>query len=56
MQRYRMLLQDGKKMSTRYGKSVTLNGVLNESIDLAKEYISKKNDNLEIYNNMGRKL
>ena len=34
-----MLLQDGKKMSTRHGKGVVLKDVLEESIELAKKYI-----------------
>lgn len=42
-----MLLQNGKKMSTRHGKSVILMDVLNESIDLAKQHILEKNPNID---------
>ena len=42
-----MVLQDGKKMSTRHGKSVVLQDVLNEAIDKVKEHIANKDD-LEI--------
>ena len=42
-----MVLQDGKKMSTRAGKSVILQDVLNEAIDKVKEHITNK-ENLEI--------
>jgi len=42
-----MLLQNGKKMSTRHGKSVILMDVLNESIDLAKKHILEKNPNID---------
>ncbi len=42
-----MVLQDGKKMSTRHGKSVVLQEVLNEAIDKVKEHITNKDD-LEI--------
>ncbi len=42
-----MLLQDGKKMSTRHGKSVVLMDVLYEAIDLAKKYIMEKNPTLD---------
>lgn len=41
-----MLLQNGKKMSTRHGKSVILMDVLNESIELAKKHILEKNPNI----------
>ena len=34
-----MVLQDGKKMSTRHGKSVKLQDVLEEAIELAGKYI-----------------
>lgn len=36
-----MMLQDGKKMSTRKGKTVKLHDVLVEAIELAKTYVSK---------------
>jgi arginyl-tRNA synthetase len=38
-----MILKDGKKMSTRKGKVVLLEEVLNESIQLAQKNIDKKN-------------
>ncbi|MBO4600855.1 MAG: arginine--tRNA ligase [Bacilli bacterium] len=51
-----LLLQDGKKMSTRQGKSVVLMDVLNESIDLAKKYILEKNPNIENIDEVSRKI
>jgi arginyl-tRNA synthetase len=42
-----MILQDGKKMSTRNGKTVNLHEVLEESISLANKYIAEKNPDLE---------
>lgn len=42
-----MLLQNGKKMSTRHGKSVVLKDVLDESIELAKKHVLEKNPNIE---------
>lgn len=42
-----MVLQDGKKMSTRAGKSVVLQDVLNEAIAKVKEHINNK-ENLEV--------
>ena len=51
-----MLLQNGKKMSTRHGKSVELMGVLNESIDLAKKYILEKNPNIDNINEVSQKI
>ena len=41
-----MMLKDGKKMSTRKGKVVLLEEVLNESISLARESIEAKNPSL----------
>lgn len=41
-----MMLKDGKKMSTRKGKVVLLEEVLNESIQLALKNIKDKNPNL----------
>jgi arginyl-tRNA synthetase len=41
-----MVLQDGKKMSTRKGKLVLLDKVLEQAIQLADANISKKNPNL----------
>ena len=42
-----MMLKDGKKMSTRKGKVVLLEEVLNEAIELAKINIEAKNPTLE---------
>ncbi|GAB2564825.1 arginine--tRNA ligase [Gracilibacillus alcaliphilus] len=41
-----MLLQDGKKMSTRKGKIILLEQVLEQAIELAKNNILKKNPSL----------
>ena len=51
-----MLLQDGKKMSTRHGKTVELMGVLKEAIDLAKKYILEKNPNIDNINVVSEKI
>lgn len=42
-----MLLQNGKKMSTRHGKSVVLKDVLDESIELAKKHVLEKNPDID---------
>lgn len=42
-----MILKDGKKMSTRKGKVVLLEQVLNDAINLAKKSINEKNPNLK---------
>ncbi|MGI6154752.1 MAG: arginine--tRNA ligase [Enterococcus sp.] len=42
-----LITKDGKKLSTRKGKIVLLEEVLNEAISLAKEQISEKNPTLE---------
>lgn len=42
-----MVLQDGKKMSTRGGKTASLESLLNDSIDLARKIIDEKNPNLK---------
>lgn len=42
-----MVLQDGKKMSTRHGRTSNLHEVLEESIELANQYISEKNPALD---------
>ncbi|MFD1018350.1 arginine--tRNA ligase [Thalassobacillus hwangdonensis] len=42
-----MMLKDGKKMSTRKGKVVLLEDVLNDAIELAKASIDEKNPELE---------
>lgn len=41
-----MMLKEGKKMSTRKGKVVLLEEVLNESIEMARNNIEEKNPNL----------
>lgn len=51
-----MVLQDGKKMSTRHGKSVKLQEVLEEAIELAGKYIEEKNPNLENKEEVARKV
>ena len=51
-----MLLQDGKKMSTRHGKSVILMDVLNEAIELAKKYILEKNPNIGNIDEVSKKI
>jgi arginyl-tRNA synthetase len=40
-----LILQDGKKMSTRQGKSVVLHNVLEEAVMLAKEYVTSDDIN-----------
>ena len=42
-----MILQGGKKMSTRRGKVVQLHDVLEQAIELAENYITDKNNQLE---------
>ena len=44
--RFGLILKDGKKMSTRKGKIVLLEEVLNEAIALAQSNIENKNPNL----------
>lgn len=51
-----MVLQDGKKMSTRGGKTVGLQDVLDESIKLAGEIIEEKNPGLENKEEVSRKV
>lgn len=51
-----MLLQDGKKMSTRHGRSVVLMDVLNEAIDLAKKHILEKNPNIDDIEDVSKKI
>lgn len=41
-----MILQDGKKMSTRHGKTAKLIDVLNDATKLAEKYIEEKNSSL----------
>ncbi|MFD2046537.1 arginine--tRNA ligase [Ornithinibacillus salinisoli] len=51
-----MILKDGKKMSTRKGKTVLLEEVLQEAIDLAEQGIMKKNPNLASKNEVARQV
>lgn len=51
-----LVLQDGKKMSTRSGKVVTLIDVLNEAIDMARKQIENKNPNLENKEDVSKKI
>ena len=51
-----MVLQDGKKMSTRHGKSVKLQEVLEEAIELAYKYIEEKNPSLENKEEVAKKV
>ncbi|MBE6151958.1 MAG: arginine--tRNA ligase [Firmicutes bacterium] len=51
-----MILQNGKKMSTRQGKSVKLHDVLLEAIGLAKQYIDERNGDIEDKENISHKI
>ncbi|MDD2180810.1 MAG: arginine--tRNA ligase [Bacilli bacterium] len=51
-----MILQDGKKMSTRQGKNVKLHDVLVEAIELANEYIKERSPELENSNEVARQI
>ncbi|MGD6795337.1 arginine--tRNA ligase [Metabacillus indicus] len=51
-----MMLKDGKKMSTRKGKVVLLEEVLNNAIKLASEQINKKNPNLVTKEEVARQV
>lgn len=51
-----LVLQDGKKMSTRKGKIVKLEDVLKEAIDLSKQVIEEKNPNLEDRKDIAQKV
>ncbi len=51
-----LVLQDGKKMSTRKGKIVRLVDVLNEATDLSLDYIETKNPDLENKTEIARKI
>ncbi|KGM46175.1 arginine--tRNA ligase [Neobacillus niacini] len=51
-----MMLKDGKKMSTRKGKVVLLEEVLNESIAMAKHNIEEKNPNLTNKNAVAKQV
>jgi arginyl-tRNA synthetase len=51
-----MMLKDGKKMSTRKGKVVLLEEVLNESIAMARHNIEEKNPNLPNKDNVAKQV
>ncbi len=51
-----MMLQDGKKMSTRQGKSVKLHDVLVEAISLANKYTEKNCSKLENPSEISRQI
>lgn len=51
-----LILQDGKKMSTRRGKTSGLEAILNEAISKAKEQILEKNPNIENIDEVARKI
>ena len=51
-----MVLQDGKKMSTRGGKTVGLQDVLDETINLANTIINEKNPSLENKEEVSKKI
>ncbi len=51
-----LILQNGKKMSTRQGKIVKLHDVLLEAITLAKDYIKEGNPNLEKVDEISRQI
>src|SRR5690606_18302056 len=51
-----MILKDGKKMSTRKGKVVLLEEVLNDAIALALKDIKEKNPNLENQEEVARQI
>lgn len=51
-----LILKDGKKMSTRKGKVVLLEEVLQEAISLAKQNIEEKNPELKRKDEVARKV
>ena len=51
-----LVLQDGKKMSTRKGKVVKLIDVLTEAIELSKQHIEEKNPELENKDDIAQKI
>lgn len=51
-----MMLKDGKKMSTRKGKVVLLEQVLNDAINLAKKNIVEKNPTLDSKDKVARQV
>ncbi|MBM7571100.1 arginine--tRNA ligase [Aquibacillus albus] len=51
-----MILKDGKKMSTRKGKVVLLEEVIQEAIELANTNIEQKNPNIEDKNKVAKSV
>lgn len=51
-----MILQNGKKMSTRQGKSVKLHDVLLDAIALARKYIDERNSEILDKENISHKI
>lgn len=51
-----LILQDGKKMSTRKGRTVLLETVIMEAIDLAEQNIREKNPELEELRTVARQV
>lgn len=51
-----LVLQDGKKMSTRKGKVVKLEDVLMEAVDLSYDHILEKNPELENKEEIAKKI
>jgi arginyl-tRNA synthetase len=51
-----LMLKDGKKMSTRKGKVVLLEEVLNESVAMARHNIEEKNPNLPNKDNVAKQV
>lgn len=51
-----MMLQNGKKMSTRKGRVILLEEVLREAIELAQKIIEEKNPNLENKEEVARQV
>jgi len=51
-----LVLQDGKKMSTRKGKIVRLESVIDEAVRLSLEYINEKNPDLDNKDDVAKKV
>lgn len=51
-----LILQDGKKMSTRQGKSVKLHDVLVEAVDMAKNYMLERKADVENIDKVSEKI
>ena len=51
-----LILQDGKKMSTRQGKSIKLHDVLVEAIELAQKYIEERSADLDDKEEVSRQI